>query len=307
MPGADTRLTYMEFSVVVPTLNGRDQLGGCLDALAEHLPEAEVVVANGPSADGTTGMVNDRGDVDTLVEVADRNVNAARNAGLEAATGDWVALLRFDRVVDGDWTAALETAIDGDADVLTGPNRTTLEGTDEPTTSIGGRSITLCNGENVVLSRTAIEALDGFDEYLEVGGSRDLSHRLAGLDFDVEWRPDLAVNSQLGADGGDTGTDRRQRYRSQSYQLVKNYGPRPTVLTRSLWVAGSDAVGAARDVATGDGKVTSWFGHGRAAIAGLSVGAKDGITARRRDRSRRRNPNGISARTDRIVQCYDLR
>jgi glycosyltransferase involved in cell wall biosynthesis len=297
----------MELSVVVPTLNGRDQLGGCLDALVEHVPEAEVIVVNGPSADGTTGMVSERGDVDTLVEIADRNVNAARNAGFEAATDEYVALLRFDRVVDEGWLPAVESGLEGGSDVLTGPTRTTLEAPEAPARSIAGRSVTFCNGENVVFSRSAIEALDGFDEYLEVGGSRDASHRLAGLDFDVEWVPEMSVHSQFGADGGEPSSDRRTRYRSLAYQHVKNYGIRPTVLLRTLGAAGADAVDAARSVLDGEGRFTSWFGHGRAAIAGLGVGAKDGWRARRRDRSRRRNPNGISARADRVVQRYDWR
>ncbi|GAB3682697.1 glycosyltransferase [Salinarchaeum chitinilyticum] len=297
----------MELSVVVPTLNGRDQLGGCLDALAEHVPDAEVVVVNGPSADGTTGMVSERGDVDTLVEIADRNVNAARNAGFEAADCDTIALLRFDRVVDDGWLDAVQAGLAGDADVVTGPTRTTLEGVEESSRSIAGRSVTFCNGENVVFSRAAIDALDGFDEYLEVGGSRDASHRLAGLDFAVEWIPEMSVHSQFGADGGELDTDRRTRYRSLAYQLVKNYGLRPSVVLRSLGDAASDAVGAARSVLDGEGQFTSWFGHGRAATAGLVVGAKDGWRARRRDRSRRRNPNGISARADRVVQRYDWR
>ena len=53
----------MQLSVVVPTLNARDRLAATLDGLASHAPDAEVVVVNGPSADGTTGMVRDRADV----------------------------------------------------------------------------------------------------------------------------------------------------------------------------------------------------------------------------------------------------
>jgi glycosyltransferase involved in cell wall biosynthesis len=74
----------MQLSVVVPTLNDREHLGATLDALAERVPSAEVIVANGPSTDGTTGMVRDRDDVDLLVEVSDRVPNVVRNAGIEA-------------------------------------------------------------------------------------------------------------------------------------------------------------------------------------------------------------------------------
>ena len=44
----------MTLSVVVPTLDNREQLARTLDGLADHVPEAEVVVVNGPSTDGTT-------------------------------------------------------------------------------------------------------------------------------------------------------------------------------------------------------------------------------------------------------------
>src|SRR5699024_4124944 len=103
----------MQLSVVVPTLNGRRQLVACLDALAATAPESEVIVVNGPSADGTTGMVRGREDVDVLVEVADRNLNVVRNAGLEAATGDRIALVGNDYTVEPEWLAALDRGFDG--------------------------------------------------------------------------------------------------------------------------------------------------------------------------------------------------
>jgi len=58
----------MQLSVVVPTLNGREELRVSPTRSPRRVPDAEVVVVNGPSADGTTGMVRDRPDVDVLVE-----------------------------------------------------------------------------------------------------------------------------------------------------------------------------------------------------------------------------------------------
>ncbi|MFC6771068.1 glycosyltransferase family 2 protein, partial [Halorubrum pallidum] len=110
----------MDLSVVVPTLNGRDRLAGCLDALAAHAPEAEVIVANGPSADGTTGMVRDRDDVDVLVEISDRTVNVARNAGVEVATGDAIAVVDYDHRIGESWIDGVHSGLD-EADVVTGP------------------------------------------------------------------------------------------------------------------------------------------------------------------------------------------
>ncbi|PSP40440.1 glycosyl transferase family 2, partial [Halobacteriales archaeon QH_10_70_21] len=45
----------MYLSVVVPTLNDRDRLESCLDALSADAPD-EGIVVNGPSTDGTSGM-----------------------------------------------------------------------------------------------------------------------------------------------------------------------------------------------------------------------------------------------------------
>jgi len=50
-------------------------------------------------------MVRDRDDVDVLVEISDRTVNVARNAGIEVATGDIVALVDYDnRIGEGGST-----------------------------------------------------------------------------------------------------------------------------------------------------------------------------------------------------------
>ncbi|TKX80084.1 glycosyltransferase family 2 protein [Halorubrum sp. SD626R] len=224
----------MELSVVVPTLNGRDRLAACLDALATHAPDAEVIVANGPSADGTTGMVRDRDDVDVLVEVSDRTVNVARNAGIEVATGDAVALVDYDNRIGEGWLDTVRSGL-ADADAVTGPvtpiepSRPAEDGAaasaesdadvgDEGDTdegdgraegdvnesdaaperrTIAGRDVTYFAGGNVAFRRETLRDLDGFDEYLRTGGARDAAHRLARMDREVAWRDGLAVTKEL--------------------------------------------------------------------------------------------------------------
>lgn len=300
----------MDLSVVVPTLNGRERLAGCLDALAEYVPDAEIVVVNGPSADGTTGMVRDRDDVDLLVEIADRRLNVARNAGIDRASGDVIAFVNHELSVEPDWRAALEAGIET-ADVVTGPTHQELEAgmTTESveSTTIKGRTVTYFNGDNAAFSRAALSAVDGFDEYLHTGGARDVAHRLAGQDYEVTWRGDMSVRGEYGTDGGVTDTDWRRKYRSLAYRLTKNYGVRPTVLRRLAGHAVRDAGGALRDVAGGSIEPSQWFGNGRDVIAGLSVGLTDGARARWRDRTAARNPNGRTDRTDRAVSVYDWR
>jgi glycosyltransferase involved in cell wall biosynthesis len=302
----------MDLSVVVPTLNGRDRLAASLDSLAERAPDAEVIVVNGPSADGTTGMVRDRTDVDVLVELSDRNVNAARNAGIESATGDAVAFLGYDLAVREDWIDTVERGL-ARADAVTGPTERPGDArrsvTEPERRTIRDRRVSYFAGDNVAFRPSALSALDGFDEYLETGGARDAAHRLAALDREVAWEPGL-VASQRRVEAADGGTDERHwgwKYRALAYRLVKNYGPYPTVARRLATHAGSDAVAGATDVVRGGSDPTAWLGTGRAVVSGLATGAVDGRAARLRDRRPRRNPNGVSARTDRAVARYDWR
>lgn len=299
----------MDVSVVVPTLNDRDRLEGCLDALAAEGPD-EVIVVNGPSTDGTSGMVRDRDDVDVLVEIDDRNVNTSRNAGLDRARGDVVAyLVPTVRVEDG-WTDAIRETIP-DAGVVTGPTHEELRAgvaTDAvETRAIRGRSVTYFNGGNAAFAREVLEDLDGFDETLATGGARDAAHRVAGLGYGVAWASEMCVARETATDGGTAERDWRTRYHSLAYRLAKNYGLHPTVWLRTGRHAVVDAYSTLRDVARGDARPTSWFGNGREVLLGSASGYADGIRARYADRSPRRNPNGLSGRADRAVAVYDRR
>jgi glycosyltransferase involved in cell wall biosynthesis len=298
----------MELSVVVPTLNARDDLAECLDALAEHAPGAEVIVVNGPSADGTTGMVRDHPVVDVLVETADRTITAARNAGLDRANRERVAFVSQTLSVGESWRRAVAEGLD-EAAVVTGPTRTQMRAGVETETvetrTIAGREVTYVTAGNVAFRAAPLSELDGFDEYLAVGGARDMAHRLAGAGYEVAWEPEMCVHRGVGADGGQPERDWGWRYRSLAYRLVKNYGPRPTVLRRLASHAGRDALTELRAVLRGESEPSRWLGTGRDVLVNTATGCKDGLLARRRDGAPRRNPNGWSTRTDRAVAVYE--
>lgn len=300
----------MNLSVVVPTLNGRDQLAAGLDALAAHAPDAEVVVVNGPSTDGTTGMIQDRGDVDVLVELADRTINAARNAGIDSAGGDAIAFVNHTLAITSEWYAAVTDGL-ADTDVVTGPTRSELDadsGLDHvERRTIAGREVTYFNPGNVAFRTRPLDDLDGFDEYLEIGGARDFAHRLAANDFAVSWADSMAVVQELSADGGERASPWDWKYRSLAYRLVKNYGLRPTVIRRLVSHATADSYSELRAVLDGENRPSAWFGSGNTVVQNTLVGCKDGLTARRFDRTSRRNPRGRSARSDRAVSVYDWR
>ncbi len=298
--------------MVVPTLNGRDRLSGALDSLAAHAPGAEVIVVNGPSADGTTGMVRARDDVDVLVEVSARTLNVARNAGIEAATGDVVAFLGHDLVVEPEWLDAIrETIRETGAHAVAGPSRRRLRAgvtaAERERSTIADGDVTFFDGGNVAVRASALRAADGFDEYLETGGARDLAHRLVAMDRRIEWADAMTTTHEYEADGGRTDRDWGWKYRALTYRLVKSYGPRAGVATITLREAVADAAETLRDVLRGERRPTAWLGNGRDVVAGAVTGASDALVARGRDRSPARNPHGISARDDRAVAVYDRR
>jgi glycosyltransferase involved in cell wall biosynthesis len=298
----------MDLSVVVPTLNTRDELADCLDALAENAPDAEIIVVNGPSADGTTGMVRDRADVDVLVELADRTINTARNAGIERAWGDAIAFVHPTVAITATWRDAVERGLDH-SPVVTGPTQSGIDNrhTEPERRTIQGRSVSYFNPGNVVFDREPLDELDGFDEYLKIGGARDLAHRLAGLDYAVDWDDQMTVRQRLGADGGEREPEWGWKYRSLTYRLVKNYGLRPTALGRVGRHACRDGLGQFRAIWNGERRPSEWLGNGRDVVSGILGGVRAAVRARRQDRTKRHNPQGRSARTDRAVTVYDRR
>ncbi|MBZ6493813.1 glycosyltransferase family 2 protein [Natrinema longum] len=299
----------MELSVVVSTLNDREQLLSCLDALADRTPSStEIIVVNGPSSDGTTGTVRERDDVDVLVEISERNRSVSRNAGLEVATGDVIAFLDGEYAIDTDWYSAIDDAITTETAIVTGPVTGGPVGTaDQSSQRIAGRTVTLFHGENVAFERSVLEAIDGFDEYLAEESERDCAHRVATMGCEVTWSESMAARCEVGTDGGRADPDWGATYRSLSYRLAKNYGPRPSVLARTAGSALRDGLSGVYRLASGDATPTGWVSDGTDVVTNIARGLWDGVRARYADRSTQRNPNGISERHDRAVQIYDRR
>ncbi len=99
-----------EFSVVVPTYNREEILPEVLAALEaqEGGPSFEVIVVDDGSTDGTGAWLQSHSfayPMQLLVQ-ENRGPAAARNAGVAAAKGRWVAFLGDDTVPSPGWLAA---------------------------------------------------------------------------------------------------------------------------------------------------------------------------------------------------------
>jgi glycosyltransferase involved in cell wall biosynthesis len=83
--------------VVIPTYNRAALIGGAIQSvLAQTAPNVEVIVVDDGSTDGTDKELAQFGDRIRVLRQQNGGVSAARNAGIRAACGKWIAFLDSD-------------------------------------------------------------------------------------------------------------------------------------------------------------------------------------------------------------------
>jgi len=176
-------------SVVVCSYNGARTIRDCLDGLA-HLsyPDFEVIVIDDGSTDDSAAIA---GEYDVrLIRTENRGLAAARNTGLEAASGEIVAYLDDDAYPDPYWLHYLVDAFLTSAHVAVGGPNLPPPGdgaiADCVANAPGGPTHVLLSdreaehipGCNMAFRRDALRAIGGFDPQF----------RVAGDDVDVCWQ-----------------------------------------------------------------------------------------------------------------------
>src|ERR1700719_1779836 len=89
----------MRISVIMPCHNAGRWIAGALrSATHQTYPPHEIIVIDDSSTDSSLAEIDRSGAALKLLQVNAHNAAVARNAGIEAATGDWIALLDADDV-----------------------------------------------------------------------------------------------------------------------------------------------------------------------------------------------------------------
>src|SRR5271167_554440 len=84
-------------SVIVPIYNGAATIGRALASVfAQTFTDYEVVVVNDGSTDDTPAVLAGYGDRIHVVTQANRGLPAARNSGIRASSGEYVAFIDDD-------------------------------------------------------------------------------------------------------------------------------------------------------------------------------------------------------------------
>lgn len=190
--------TAESLSVVICTRDRPKMLAACLDSLAaQSAPPGQVVVVDN-SGDGNARAVCDGRAGVTYVHEPRPGLSVARNAGIAAARGEFVAFTDDDVELSANWTRELVRAFQSsDADAVTGlvlPARLDTAAQRafeldlggftsrffplvfdqnflEETKAIGPQVWRIGAGANMAFRRTVFARFGGFDERLGAGAS----------------------------------------------------------------------------------------------------------------------------------------
>jgi GT2 family glycosyltransferase len=182
-------LDWPRVSVIVCSRNGARTLHDCFAGLSRlEYPDFEVIVVDDGSTDGTEAIVEEYGF--RVIRTDGWGLGAARNIGLEAATGEIVAYLDDDAYPDPHWLTYLAVAF------LTTPHAG-MGGPNIPPAGNGAVADSVANAPggpvHVLLSDAEAEHIPGCNlafrkSSLEAIGGFDPRFHVAGDDVDVCWR-----------------------------------------------------------------------------------------------------------------------
>ncbi len=107
----------MRVSVIIPAYNAADTIVSCLESVVDGADE--VIVVDDGSSDGTADVIRKAYAGVVVLQQPNQGVSVARNAGLEAATGDYVAFVDADdQLFPGALRRACETVGENGPDLV---------------------------------------------------------------------------------------------------------------------------------------------------------------------------------------------
>jgi O-antigen biosynthesis protein len=192
-------------TVVVAAYNASSTIGDCLSSIRElNYLNFETIVVDDGSTDSTSEIANQDG-VRTI-RIEHQGLAAARNAGVEAASGEVIAFIDADARADRDWLYHLvETIKRRDAAAAAGPNfapdprsaraaaMAAAPGLPQEVRAGDDRLAQLC-GCNMAITKAALIRAGGFDPmFTTAGDDVDLSWRLAASNETLAYAPGAVV------------------------------------------------------------------------------------------------------------------
>jgi len=92
-------MNKIAISAVIPVYNGERYIARAIDSvLRQTYPAEEIIVVDDGSRDGTESVVRGYGEKVLYIRQEQGGASAARNAGIRAARGEWIAFLDADDI-----------------------------------------------------------------------------------------------------------------------------------------------------------------------------------------------------------------
>ncbi len=104
----------IKFSVIIPVYNGAATIERAIDSvLAQSYAPVEIIVVDDASKDNTAEIVQGKysGEVQFIQKINNSGSSAARNKGMDVATGDYIAFLDADDVWHKDKLMLMNTIL----------------------------------------------------------------------------------------------------------------------------------------------------------------------------------------------------
>ena len=218
-------------SLVIVSYNTRELLRQCLASIEQHEPEAETIVVDNASRDGSLDMVQEA--FPRIKRIAmgwNAGFAAANNAGLAQAEGDYLVLLNSDTVLEDDSLGRCVLWMDAHPEI--GASSPRLIGADDQPQECRYAFPSLANvvrevfrfapvddprkpgwlaGTALILRRKALESIGGGldDNFWMYWEDADLSSRLLAAGWKLIPFEDGRIRHYGGASGGGLDSNRR--------------------------------------------------------------------------------------------------
>jgi len=167
-------------SVIIPAYNAADTIGQALEsAFAQSFKDYEVVLVDDGSTDAIDAAIAPYRDRIKLIRQRNRGISGAKNAGVAAASGDYLAFLDADDIWMPERLARTVAVLEADPRcVLVSGGATTIDKDGTPSVeysieraaSVTPGLIEIVSGEteikvsSVLIRREVFERVGGFDE-----------------------------------------------------------------------------------------------------------------------------------------------
>lgn len=247
-------------SIVIPHWNGKQHLETCLSALTRQTyTDLEIILADNASTDGSQAYVREHFPQVIIEQLPkNRGFTGACNAGMQIASGEFIALLNNDTEVEPEWAAKIIEGLKRHPDAGFAASKMRLfDERDRLHTAgdffrvdgqPGNRGVWQKDVGQFDKEEYVFSACGGSSVYrrsmLEDIGLLDDDFFFSCEDLDLAWRaqlrgykciyvPDAVVYHRLSASGGGA-TASYYDARNSFYLLIKNY---PGALWRRYWKA----------------------------------------------------------------------